>query len=139
MCCRSRPMCSASALLCRMVGTRDFFFRLDWFYISSQAIGRTIKPRFTTIVVDLVGCIVGTGAGARIADIVGAYHARRKIATPDIIVLRVGCTTPVVQAVGKGAADADNNGQGHQGPFYSFHTKLFLFLVIIIELKCFLR
>jgi hypothetical protein len=93
-----------------MFGTRDFFFWLHWFYISSQAIGRAIKPRFTAIVVDPVGCIVGTGAAARVADIVGAQHACRTIYTAGIIVLCVACTTPVVQAAGEGAAYADNNG-----------------------------
>jgi hypothetical protein len=93
-----------------MFGTRDFFFGLDWFYISSQAVSRAIKPGFAAIVVNPVGCIVGAGAATRIADIVNAQHAGRAITPTSIIVLRVSGTTPVVQAAGEGAAYADHNG-----------------------------
>jgi hypothetical protein len=94
-----------------MFGTRHFFFWLDRFgTFFSQAIGRAIDPGFAAVIVDPIGCIVGTGGSARVADIVSAQHACQAIYTPGIIVLRVACTIPVVQAVGEGAAYADNNG-----------------------------
>jgi hypothetical protein len=42
-----------------------------------------------------------------------------------------------MRAGSEGAADAKYDGQGHDRPFESFHTKLFL--VIIMDLKNFRR
>jgi hypothetical protein len=96
-----------------MFGTRNFFFGLNRFGISSnQTIGRAIDPGFTAKIVDSVVCIVGTGAAARVTDIVGAQFSGVAIYAAGIIVLYI-IGTIEMRARGKGSANTDDNCKGH--------------------------
>jgi hypothetical protein len=96
-----------------MFGTRNFVFGLNRFGTSSnQAVARAIETILTGKIVDAVVCIVGTGAAARVTDIIDAQFSGVGIYAAGKIVLYI-IGTIEMRARDKGAADTDDNCKGH--------------------------
>jgi hypothetical protein len=102
--------------------------RISWRGLMSlganKAIACAVESGLARKESDTIRCVVGAGYATRGADIVNTFDTSSEVYTTAVIILGQ-VRTIEMRASRKGAADAEYDRCGHQGPFDLFHTNEF--------------
>src|SRR5579872_3389930 len=97
--------------------------------LPDETVGSAIRADLALRIVNAIGRIIGACAAACCTSIIDPLNTGLHIhATCEIILRHV--RTIEMRPGGEGAADTEDQGQGHKGPLDFFHTRLFFVITM---------